>query len=379
LATLNSILILGPDAIAAANPATAVQLIHACRRWGFSTVVPASWGDELIASDVIKRCAARDNRPLIQCSCPRVAERLGDNASFLEDSILWLASPPAAVATYLRAVEHGRQIHITYAGGCPGAADASIDQRITAAELILAIRARGIDIEAQPTVFEDVIPADRRRYCSTEGGYPEAHHLWESAAFRVAQPGDDRVGVAQLLLTDERVLIDAAPAAGCVCRTSGDGETTALRAPSPIVAEGLIDLQRAAPVQARPKRVEAPPPEPVIPREPVAQPEVVVPVTSRSSSPRQSYRRQSIWRRSSPRPGMIIARPSGQLAPVVEVAPARRRPEARVIITAIIVATSLVVIGFWFGRQGVPAAGASGAIAPGRSSTPGQLGRSRSP
>src|SRR6185436_19392880 len=48
------IVILGTDALLAALPATPVQLAHACLRAGFANVVPASWGDELIASAVLR-------------------------------------------------------------------------------------------------------------------------------------------------------------------------------------------------------------------------------------------------------------------------------------------------------------------------------------
>src|SRR5690348_16284732 len=47
------VVILGTDALLAAAPATPVQLAHACLRGGFANVIPASWGDELIASAVL--------------------------------------------------------------------------------------------------------------------------------------------------------------------------------------------------------------------------------------------------------------------------------------------------------------------------------------
>src|SRR5690242_4097009 len=128
VSNLHSILILGPDAVVAASPSTPVQLVHACHRWGFSTVVPSSWGDELLAGEVIKRCSTRENRPAIQCSCPRVAERLGANAAKLDDFVFWLATPPVAAAQYIRAHAAAGEVHITYAGACPGAIDASIDE-----------------------------------------------------------------------------------------------------------------------------------------------------------------------------------------------------------------------------------------------------------
>src|SRR4051812_32191645 len=132
VAGLSSILILGPDAVAAAHPATPAQLVHACHRWGFSTVIPASWGDELIADTVLRRCSDRDARAVLQCSCPHVADRLGRHAPVLDDAVLWLVSPPVAVAKYLRSLDPQHDVHLTYAGNCPGGTDTTIDEHITA-------------------------------------------------------------------------------------------------------------------------------------------------------------------------------------------------------------------------------------------------------
>jgi hypothetical protein len=41
--------ILGNDAILAAEPSTTAQLAHACGAAGFDIIVPPSWGDELVA------------------------------------------------------------------------------------------------------------------------------------------------------------------------------------------------------------------------------------------------------------------------------------------------------------------------------------------
>jgi hypothetical protein len=353
VATLHSVLILGPDAAAAASPATVVQLVHACHRWGFATVVPSSWGDELLAAEVIRRCAIRENRPAIQCSCPRVAERLGDNAAKLDDSIFWLATPPVAAAKYIRAHSTGLDVHITYAGACPGAIDSAIDQRMSPTELLLAISARGIDVGAQPMVFENIIPPDRRRHFSATGGIPDGQRLWESAAFRVAQPSDIdlSIGVAQLLLAEERVLVDMAPLVGCVCRTESPtaDPTTVLRSSTPVVREGLVEVGRAAPaVQERRleslrSRSESSPADTV-------ENAASFPQAPRRNSPaRTLIRRQSAWRRPSPRSGVAVSRPSEVIATLSERSAFLQRKEVRYAM-ATAIGFGILMLGVWIGR-----------------------------
>jgi hypothetical protein len=351
---LNSVLILGPDAVAAASPATAVQLVHACHRWGFSTVVPSSWGDELLAAEVIRRCAARDNRPAIQCSCPRVAERLGQNAAKIDDSIFWLAPPPVAAAQYIRAHSAHDDVHITYAGACPGAIDASIDQRMSPTELLMAISSRGIDVGAQPTVFENIIPPDRRRHFSASSGMPDVQRLWESSAFRVAQPSDIdlSIGVAQLLLSDDRVLVDMAALSGCVCRADplSSDAMSILRSPTPVVRDGIVDVGRAAPVI--PERLpEARRPLLDVAHSAGSEPsQIHSPAPKRSSPMRPVIRRQSAWRRQTPRPSVAVARTSEVLVAVPQTLSILKRSDVRFAIATAVAVASLM-LGIWIGRH----------------------------
>jgi hypothetical protein len=359
VASLHSILILGPDAVAAASPATSAQLVHACRLWGFSAVVPASWGDELIATEVVRRCAAGPNRPVIQCSCPRVSERLAPHSALLDDAILWLVSPPVAVARYVKSMDAARDIHVTYAGACPGVLDSSIDEVISPFELLAAISARGIDVAQQPRVFENIIPADRRRYMSAPGGLPDQHQLWEECNYRVAQPAgaDPTARVAQLLLSDERVLIDLGPTVGCICRiVEIDAGAELQRSPTPVVTGAVVDLSAPAPVVIATEAPSRTPDRDVRTSEPLPGPAVERPATaptfvpSRASSVRPAYRRSASWRRMSPRPGAVIARPSFAALAVVERMPLLRRPAARWALGALI-ATGLLMLGIWLGRR----------------------------
>lgn len=214
------IVILGTDAVLAALPSTAVQLAHACLRAGFATVIPASWGDELIAAAVLRRLPKFGNGPAIQCSCPIVAHRLLTVGGDLRPVILPLVPPPVAIARYIRALSQPGQPRLTYVGRCPGAIDESIDIRMTPEALFALLAERDIVIEDQPDVFDSIIPSDRRRFRSQPGGLPTAEALWSEPGSRtlVEVEGEDIVAeVAQHLLTGKSVLIDASVRLGCLC------------------------------------------------------------------------------------------------------------------------------------------------------------------
>src|SRR5262245_26547973 len=91
---LPSIAIVGNDALLAAAPATPIQLAHACRASGFDVAIPASWGDELIAAEVLRQLPSRDEEPAVLCSCPHVASRLLAAGSDLAPFLISLVAPP---------------------------------------------------------------------------------------------------------------------------------------------------------------------------------------------------------------------------------------------------------------------------------------------
>ena len=219
-----SIVILGADALLAALPATPIQLAHACALIGYQSVVPASWGDELIAAASLRALRHHGQLPAIQCSCPYVAHRLLAAGTDLRPFFVSLVAPPVILARYLRAMQPPRKLRITYVGRCPGAADESIDARLTPEELLATFTDRRIVLEQQPDVFDSVLPPDRRRYRSLPGGLPTSEMLWSNdnnghgARSLVELYGDELpVELAQHLLAGKPVLIDVATKLGCVC------------------------------------------------------------------------------------------------------------------------------------------------------------------
>jgi hypothetical protein len=261
-----SVAILGTDALLAALPATPVQLAHACLRAGFANVIPASWGDELVAGAALRQLSHFGDGPAIHCSCPIVAHRLLTVGGDLRPAMLALVPPPVAVSRYLHALSHPNRIRVTYVGGCPGAVDDSIDIRMTPDALIAMLAERQIAIDDQPLVFESVIPPDRRRFLSQPGGLPAAQALWNELGSRtlVEVGGEDLVAeLAQHLLGGKNVLIDASTRLGCYCSGAVDAVSPANarinvvaieppRSATPVVDENApIELYSHVPAASR--------------------------------------------------------------------------------------------------------------------------------
>jgi len=276
---VSMVAIIGNDAVLEAAPATPVQLAHACLRRGFSVAVPASWGDELVASETIRRLASRERGPAVMCVCPFVRSRLLAPGPDLAPFLVSLVAPPVATARYLRAAygEHG--VRITYIGGCPSAEDPSIDQRLTPDAFLADLAEHGIALAEQPLVFDSIVPPDRRRWCSLPGGTPTAEILWGDSDTRTLveiDRNDVSTDLAQHIITHEHVLLDLAPGLGCVCsgavRSSPSrtarAAVTALeppRAPKPVIEAPMVSLD--APVT---EHVTSPPMTAVAPAEPAA-------------------------------------------------------------------------------------------------------------
>ena len=246
--TSPSLLILGADTVLAVAPATPVQLAHACLAAGYRSVVPVSWGDELIARRVID-AVENTNGPLVLGCCPLVTRRLGAHADDIGSMILPCVAPPVATAAYLRALYAPAGVRITFVGGCPSGAHASIDAWLTPAELLADLTRKGIQVGDQPTEFDSVLPPDRRRHCSEPGGAPSRDALRRASGapdLVELETSDFAIDLAQALLGCDRRLVDAAPALGCLCSGGGPGVSSPEarariraneppRAPSPVV------------------------------------------------------------------------------------------------------------------------------------------------
>lgn len=130
------------------------------------------------------------------------------------------ASPPEAAARYARQVFSPRTVRITYIGACPGARNAPIDESYLPDEFVQLLLDRDIVAAEMPTVFDSILPPDRRRFLSLPGGCPTQEALWQTTEGRmlreVTQP-TFAADLAQTLVWREHVIVDVAPSLGCAC------------------------------------------------------------------------------------------------------------------------------------------------------------------
>jgi hypothetical protein len=221
-----AIIILGSDALLAVRPATPGQLTNACYAAGYSAVIPASWGDELVAAGCLNRIGARGQDSVVLCSCPRVAERLR-RVGNLAPHLLPMASPPVLAARYLRARAGATGVHITYVGDCPGASDPAIDRHATPPALLRSLAKRGIVPSEQSSDVDERLLRDARRFYSLPGGAPAPNWLYaEKRGYTLIEPTarDFLAEVAFRISEKERRVIDLAPRLGCACSGAVVGE-----------------------------------------------------------------------------------------------------------------------------------------------------------
>ena len=256
-----AIIILGADALLAVRPATPGQLTNACYAAGYSAVIPASWGDELVAAGCLNQIAARGQDSVVLCSCPRVAERLR-RVGNLAPHLLPMASPPVLAARYLRARAGATGVHITYVGDCPGASDPAIDRHATPSALFRSLGKRGIVPSEQPSDVDERLTRDARRFYSLPGGAPAPNWLYaEKRGYTLIEPTarDFLAEVAFRISEKERRVIDLAPRLGCACSGAVVGEpwtgardNVAAMEPPRAVHEVLdhdVPLEMSAPIE----------------------------------------------------------------------------------------------------------------------------------
>lgn len=215
--------IVGNDMLLAALPARPVQVFHAVQACGFDLVVPVSWGEEVLAEQAMRRLAENGARPMVFCACPRVRARLLQSGNELVPHVLSLVAPPVAAARYLRALHPNQSLRITYLGTCEGAADPAISVRIAPTDFLRSLHQRGIIVTQQPTIFESIVPPDRRRFWSQPGGLPTRQAMQDRPlTHQLSVLADDDIAarIADHLLLAEEVLMDLAPQMGCACAGS---------------------------------------------------------------------------------------------------------------------------------------------------------------
>ena len=227
-ARAESVLVLGNDLVLAARPATAIQVAHAALRAGFDAVVPASWGEELVAAQGARILAERPTQSAVFCACPEVAHRALASGPELAPFLLSLVPPPVALAQYLRALYAPGVVRLTYAGRCPGAQSDAYDARVSPDEMLRLLGDRDIDPASQPDAFEAIVPPDRRRFDSLPGGLPAVSALRSAAcphSIVELEAEDVATELAQHLLDGHPKLVDAAVRLGCACAGAASGCT----------------------------------------------------------------------------------------------------------------------------------------------------------
>src|SRR5688572_2818765 len=239
-----AVLVVGTDTLIEALPARPIQLAHACGELGFDLAIPLSWGDELVAEAALRSLESRGSAPAVFCSCPIVRERLLQAGSDLARAMVSLVSPPVAVARHLRSTLGSRLHTLSFVGRCPSATTPEYDLAYDPEDFFVMLRTRGVDLQQQSDLFQDLVPPDRRRFVSLPGGCPTPEALWRRCHERtlVEIEGQDlSIELAQHLLSPQPILVDAATAMGCAC----SGVTEAATGPSVRVAVTSLEPPRS--------------------------------------------------------------------------------------------------------------------------------------
>jgi hypothetical protein len=236
--------ILGADALLASRPHDPVQLTRACQSVGFDLVVPVSWGEEVIATQIADRLTSKAGSSFVAAVCPLVDERVSETPS--QTPALRTVPPAIATARYLRAALQHRHVHVTYVGACRGASDPEIDVHCLPQTLFTRLVDAGIDIARQPRHLDAQLPVDRARYASTPGGVPDGNWLMSQAGVRVIEAAPITADVVAMLYRDEPLLIDLAASCKCVCARDrvALARTEPPRSTKPVVTEVRVCVMK---------------------------------------------------------------------------------------------------------------------------------------
>ena len=254
-------IVLGNDAVLAARPATPTQVARACLEVGYDFVAPVSWGEELLAMRVVDAARQGGMEPAVVAHCPFVVEALREEAPAATDCWTGVA-PPVATARYLRAAFADREVHVTYAGRCPGASAPDVDECVFPEVLLGRLVDAGVVPDQQPDWFDASIPPDRSRYASQPGGVPVASLLATETGAELREAAPVTLGAVSHRGPDgDRRIIDLEVATGCVCARERhqSGTVEPPRAGRPVVRTDLEVELSLVPLPKGP--ADLPPPE----------------------------------------------------------------------------------------------------------------------
>jgi diguanylate cyclase (GGDEF)-like protein len=266
----DGILILSPEMAAHFYPATPEQVVNACYEAGFRTVTRGVIGDELVAAEYLKLWREEPWGTLIRSTDPVVVDTVRAQFPELIPYLAPVTTPPVAEARHLR-VRFGPGLRIVHAGVNASEGAPDLDAAITFGDLEEVLRARGVNILAQPTWFSRV-PEERRRHQSAAGGMPLElldEFKQASARFRLVRGLDQLPAIARAVSVDRRDLgfVDilsyeglldhplAGPKDQLFWRRALIASTEPPRAPTPVLDRTVVASVGAI-FQIQPERME---------------------------------------------------------------------------------------------------------------------------
>jgi len=199
----DGILILSPEMAAHFYPATPEQVVNACYEAGFRTVTRGVIGDELVAAEYLKLWRDEPWGTLIRSTDPVVVDTIRAQYPELIPYLAPVTTPSVAEARHLRA-RFGPGLSIVHAGVNADEGAPDLDAAITFGDLEEVLRARGVNILAQPTWFSRV-PEERRRHLSAAGGMPLElleEFRQASARFRLVRGLEQLPAIARAVSVD---------------------------------------------------------------------------------------------------------------------------------------------------------------------------------